>query len=129
MYDSENDSEPSSLSKLAETPKCEAEGVKMDIIQVGEVVQYTIPSFPVLTVYLRHCVTRVWDNTEEKVKMFDAFLREGPDIITNVPSSVEVVESCNICVSHPSIHNLHGLSPWAIPANKDTPLLSLILKW
>ena len=80
--------EHSSRSKRAETPERETEGVKIDIIQVGEIVQYTIPSFPVLTVYLRHCVTSVWDNMDEKVKIFDAFLREGPDIVTNIPSSV-----------------------------------------
>ena len=90
VYDSKCDSEHSSRSKRAETPERETEVVKIDIIQVGEIVQYTIPSFPVLTVYLRHCVMSVWDNTDEKVKIFDAFLSEGPDIVTNIPSNVEV---------------------------------------
>ena len=122
MYESEYDSEHSSRSKQAKTPERETEGVKIDIIHVGEIVQYTIPSFPVLTVCLRHCVTSVWDDTEEKVKIFDAFLREGPDIVTNVPSSVEVTESCNISVSHQVQYcTLLISSGLAISGNKDTP--------
>ena len=80
---------------MAQTP--EIEGVKIDIIQAGEIVHYTIPSFPVSTVDLR---PSVWDDREEEVKIFDAFLRECPDIVVNVLSSAEVTESCNISVSH-----------------------------
>ena len=121
VYDSECDSEHSSRLKQAETPEHETEGVKIDIIQVGEIVQYTIPSFPVLTVYLRHCVTSVWDNTDENVKIFHVFLRKGPDIVTNIPSSVEVTESCNINVSQHTCDFAHHQA-WLLHAKRYTPV-------
>ena len=66
-------------------------------------------------------MTSVWDNTEEKVKIFDAFLHEGPDIVMNIPSSVEVTESCNISVSQHT-RNLHIIR-LGYSIQKDTPLL------
>jgi hypothetical protein len=123
-YDSENDSEHSSLSKQAETPERETEGVKIDIIQVGEIVQYTIPSFPVLTINLRHCVTSMWDNTDEKVKMFDAFFARRSRHCYECPIKCGSHRELQYQCKSPSILNIACsmhviLPPLAISCNKD----------
>ena len=68
--------------KQAETP--EIEEVKVDIIQVGETVHYTISSFPVLTIELRHCVTSVLDDRGKSSTIF----------CTNVPTQLWM--SCRV---------------------------------
>ncbi len=41
-------------------------GYDMDIIHIGDVFNYTIPSFNVITVKVQHGVTSVWDESQRK---------------------------------------------------------------
>ena len=71
----------------------------VDIIRIGHNFQYTIPSFSVVKIELRHAVISVWDGSLRKVKHLDVFLRESPDIASKVPCSIEILESCDVDVS------------------------------
>ena len=71
----------------------------MDIIKIGHKFQYTIPSFSVVKIELKHAGISVWDGSLRKVKNFDVFLRESPDNASKVPFSIDILESCDVDVS------------------------------
>ena len=70
----------------------------VDLLHVKETVSYTIPNFSVITVQLRHVVVGVWDDKVDAVRHFDAFMQHSFNI-PEAPTSIEIVESCNIEVS------------------------------
>jgi len=43
----------------------------MDILSVGEIIDYTIPTCSVVTVKLQHAVTSVWDSDKGKTVQYD----------------------------------------------------------
>lgn len=46
------------------------------VLQMGRCIQYTIPSFPVLTVAIRE-VSLQWEDENCEVHLFDGFMRES----------------------------------------------------
>lgn len=69
----------------------------IDIIKVGQVISYNIPSFSTITVKLTHVVSSVWNNKADRVDHFDIYMNSNLD--TDVPCTIEVQESCFIPVS------------------------------
>lgn len=73
----------------------------VDILHLREIVSYTIPSFTVITVQLRHVVMALCDD-EDTVKHYDAFVNVSPNadcVIPEPPATITVTESCNVNVS------------------------------
>ena len=63
-----------------------------------EVISYSIPTFNVITVKLRHVVIR----EGEDVKHYDAYLHVPPTaqcLVPELPTTIHVLESCNVKVS------------------------------
>ena len=71
----------------------------IDVIKTVGVVIYRIPSFSVLSFELKQVVCSVWDDAHDRVQHFDIFMRSSPDIDSQVPCTVEILESCTIPVS------------------------------
>ena len=70
-----------------------------DVLWAGDIYHYTIPSFDVLTVTLRH-VEFTFNAQDSSVKKFDAFMKENEDIIINrVPATLRIIEACTVDVS------------------------------
>ncbi len=78
-----------------------AGGYTMDIIHVGDVFNYTIPTFNVIT---------VWDEGQRKTVQYDIFLKtpQSDNYNWRVPCSIRVSESCYVPVStwHEEARNL-----------------------
>ena len=72
--------------------------ITVEVIRAGDVVKYTIPSFKVITVDLKHVVASVWDNEQDKISHLDMFLQNSPHIDTKVPCTLEILDSCYIRV-------------------------------
>lgn len=70
----------------------------VDVISAGDVVKYTVPSFNVITVDLKHVVASVWDDEQTKISHYDMLLQNSSDIDTKVPCTVEIANSCYIQV-------------------------------
>ncbi len=91
------------------TPRT-AGGYIMDIIHVGDVFNYTIPTFNVITVKVQHGVTSVWDEGQRKTVQYDIFLKtpQSDNYNWRVPCSIRVSESCYVPVStlHEEARNL-----------------------
>ena len=68
----------------------------LNILWAGNIYAY-VPSFSVLTVTLRHVVISFMD--QRGYQKVDAFMQENPDILTYVPTSVEVTRACKVEVS------------------------------
>lgn len=77
-----------------------ADSRSVDLLRVHGSIFYTIPSFNVISVKLKHVVVGVWDEKEDKLKHYDAYLHESsPEVIPEVPTTIEILESCNIKVN------------------------------
>ena len=72
--------------------------MEVDLLHVKETISYTIPNFAVITVKLVHVVIGMWDEEEDKLKHYDAFLQKE-DNIPEVPASIYILDRCNIKVS------------------------------
>ena len=94
-YETETDN---SSSEIADRPTS-ASNATMDVIKTVGVVMYKIPSFSVLSFELKQVVCSVWDDAHDRVQHFDIFMRSSPDIDSQVPCTVEILESCTIPVS------------------------------
>lgn len=73
------------------------------VLKFGKLYQYTIPSFSVITVHLRHALAQVKDENG-KPRLVDFFFRDDDslnDVL--VPVEVEVLQSCNVEVKKLSI--------------------------
>ena len=51
------------------------EVVNVVVLATGDVIQYTVPSFPVFKVTLREMKLQ-WDDEEKTIHVFDAFARD-----------------------------------------------------
>lgn len=58
------------------------------IVEAKETVCYVVPSFPVLSVNLRHVRYQIVD--DDGVEVFDGFMRQCPSIKRVFPAVVEV---------------------------------------
>ena len=70
----------------------------IDILSVGDLVKYTIPTFTVITVDLQHAVASVWNEGEDRTIHFDVFLKYSPEVELRVPCSIKALDSCHIPV-------------------------------
>ena len=55
----------------------------VDVLRAGNVFAYTVPTFSVITVQLRHVEIHVME--ENEYKKIDAFMRDDPFITSTVP--------------------------------------------
>ena len=68
------------------------------IIKFGRKYDYTIPSFSVITVSLRHAFMQV-ENEHGQVQLIDVFFRDDPSLEVQTPISVKVTKHCSVDVS------------------------------
>ena len=78
----------------AETEEMETAPLILDVLWAGEVYNYCIPSFNVITVALRHIEISLRDGTK-----FDAFIKNTEFFGIPIPTTIMVTESCNVDVS------------------------------
>ena len=71
-----SESSRSSVERAIWSPE---DDLTLDVIRSGVVMPYTIPSFSVVTVQLRHVLVSVWNDIENGVKHYDAFMCAEPD--------------------------------------------------
>lgn len=102
----------------------EVDGEVLDIMKVGEVFSYTIPSFSVISVQLRRIVISNYgrDTTDEEIKAhpnasptLDIFLREDPRFHSlAVPTTIRIIKGCIVPVSviFTSFYIMHPFSGW-----------------
>ena len=71
----------------------------VDLLRILGTVVYPIPTFEVIKVRLKHVKIGVWDQTT--VKHYDAFLNlnDAEEVGIKAPTTIRVVESCQIKVS------------------------------
>ena len=69
------------------------------ILKVGEIYRYTIPSFSVITVYLRHARVQTEDDSGT-ISVLDVFFHDETNSFFDIrlPVEVKVFESCVIQV-------------------------------
>ena len=68
------------------------------IVKFGRTYSYTIPSFSVITVKLRHAVIQYEDNG--LLKLTDVFFREDPSLNIQTPVSAMISDACVVDVSY-----------------------------
>ena len=109
---------PGVLSKMSEDEAYASDSVDheiggpgeiLDILQVGEVFSYTIPSFSVISVQLRRIIISNYgrETTDEEIKdnpdapsTIDVFLREDSRFNSLVvPTAIRVIDGCIVPVS------------------------------
>ena len=71
----------------------------MDVLSVGDVTDYTIPTCSVVTVELQHTVTSEWSSDSMETIQFDVFFKYSPGLDWSVPCSVKVSNSFYVPVS------------------------------
>lgn len=86
-----------SLDPVEPESPCDSDIFLVDVIWAGDLCTYTIPSFSVLTVELRH--VEIAFTSYDGYKKVDAFMREDSDIINKVPRSLEITKECKVNVS------------------------------
>ena len=74
-----------SSSKLAESR------LELPIVRAGLLFEYTIPSFPAITVSLRHVVYQL-PCKDGSCKVFDGFMKQCPLLDVNLPALAEIEE-------------------------------------
>ena len=68
------------------------------IVKFGRKYDYTIPSFSVITVSLRHAIMQIEDE-HGQVQLIDVFFHEDPSLEVLTPTSVKITKRCSIDVS------------------------------
>ena len=68
------------------------------IVKFGNTYAYNIPSFPVITVRLRHAIIQHVDR-DGQAKLADVFITEDLTLQMRTPTSFEVKEACFLSVS------------------------------
>ena len=93
---SDSQSVQSSLSYHDEDVYC--------VLRVGEIFRYTIPSFSVITVYLRHTLVQV-EEDDGTTNLMDVFVHDEANSFfdVSVPAEIKVFEWCLVEVRHPPI--------------------------
>lgn len=70
----------------------------LDVLTTYSPVLYTIPGFSVITVELRP-VKVILSLPDHSTAHVHVFMREDEDILSHVPGTVEVLETCTVDVS------------------------------
>ena len=96
---------PSSVSSESQSVKsslCSQDDEVYCVLKVGEIYRYTIPSFSVITVYLRHARVQNEDD-HGTIHILDVFFHDETNSFFNirVAAEVKVFESCFVEVRHP----------------------------
>lgn len=75
-------------------------GSEISILRMGSKFTYRIPSFPVLTVDIRHIVYQVV-TVERNVLLFDGFIRADSSLepAKETPFAVQIQDGCCVTVS------------------------------
>ena len=94
-------SSASSESQSAKSSVCSKDDDVYCVLKVGEVYRYTIPSFSVITVYLRHARVQTEDD-RGAVNVLDVFFHDETNSFFDirVPAEVKVFESCIVEVRY-----------------------------
>ena len=71
----------------------------LDVLSIGDVIDYTIPTCSVVTVELQHAVTSEWNSDNMETIQFDVFFKYSSGLDWSVPCSVKVINSCYVPVS------------------------------
>ena len=79
------------------SPPARAE-VEVCILKFGEVYEYTIPSFSVITVTLRHAEVQLVDKNDDVI-LKNVFVRDHPTLGVPLPLKMKVTEGCLVEVS------------------------------
>ena len=79
--------------------------VTVCVLKFGDVYKYTVPSFSVVTVYLRHAVVQRCD-ADGAVENFDMFFREDDSLEAALPMEATCIEACLVEVRGKSNRNL-----------------------
>ena len=74
------------------------EGTVHCVIKFGLKYDYTIPTFSVITVCLRHAVMQIKD--EHGVDVIDVFFRDEPSLEVLTPTSIKITKHCFVDVSN-----------------------------
>ena len=69
--------------------KSYAKSLELPIIKAGLVFKYTVPSFPTITVTLRHVVYQ-YPCKDGSFTVFDGFMKQCPLLEVNLPALAEV---------------------------------------
>ena len=67
------------------------------VVKFGRKYDYTIPSFSVITVCLRHAVVQV-DDEHGQLKVMDVFFRDDPSLEIPTPISAKITKHCIVDV-------------------------------
>ena len=94
----DNSDEEVSLEAEESTEACD-NSYALDILSVGEVLDYTVPTCSVVTVKLQHAVTSVWVSEKGEAVQLDVFFKHSLDLQWRVPCSVKILDSCYVPVS------------------------------
>ena len=101
LIDRADSSSTTSLERCSvKSPESPAESessdgnLMMEVLWVGEVYKYTIPSFNVLTVSLRHI--RATSTHDCGTEQADVFIRDTSDVNTVVPAFLKILKSCTV---------------------------------
>ena len=65
------------------------DAVHVTVLTVGDLVQYTVPSFPVFKATLRE-VKLQWEDKDKTIQVFDAFARDCDQLDHHLPAMAEV---------------------------------------
>lgn len=90
--------EDGSDSPEAQEPEVCDDSYAVNILSIGDVLDYTVPTCSVVTLRLQHAVTSMWDSDKGETVQFDVFFKHSMDVHWGVPCSVQVLESCYVPV-------------------------------
>ena len=78
-----------SASDGEDATESDAKGpISLPILRIGKIYTYTIPSFPVLSVQLRHVKYQMI--SQGKIGVFDGFMRECPSLERSYPAKAVI---------------------------------------
>lgn len=72
--------------------------VELCVLKFGEVYEYTIPSFSVITVPLRHAEVQIVDENGD-VQLMKFFFKDNSTLGVPLPSKLKVTDACIVEVS------------------------------
>ena len=83
------------LESSTPEPVC---AMKVCVLKYGQVYEYTIPSFSVITVVLRHALVQTIEPSGQPV-LLDIFIREDKSLSVSLPQELTINEACIVDVS------------------------------
>ena len=93
---SSDDTSPERATSTIPTSTCSSGPTELvlDVIWAGDIYSYTIPTFTVVSVILKH----VEVNARDGQSNFDAFMRVISEPLV-IPATISIVEACYVDVS------------------------------